>query len=226
MSRSDISRNPEMTPAQGGHLLSIAMREYEEGLDFLARERADGELERQLPGLHRIFGDLIAMLPDPNGIYKKPEEFPIAAAVAKKDTNGQLVVVAKSLNRVNELSNSKKHAEDLVLDEAQRVAGNKHLHGHYLISTCEGCLQCTGAAINTEVDGVIFGATHADLTGKHARIGDKFKPYRTSPDFFDSRRHLEAAGILVIGGFMRDEVLEAMRRSPSTTASYYSDPDA
>lgn len=199
-------------------------RDYLEGLDFLAKERHMAELEAKLPGLTRVFKSLIQKLPEPN--RKGNPEFPVAACVVGKDANGNLEVVSSSLQRVNELNDSIEHAEMLALHEAQKVTGSKHLTDHILLTTLEPCVQCCGAAYNTEVDSVIYAVDHADVEGQHALVDSQFKPWRISPEGHDARTLLPSLGLTVVSGFMREETLNVMNRTPVNWNEYYRDSNA
>lgn len=223
-SRSSSSISHE----QADDLLRTLGDEYVEGLEFSANERSEAqeraEIESQLPGVTKLFASLIERLPSPYS--SEATEFPIAAMVVRRTEDGGLVIVSSATNQVNKASDSLEHAETVALREAQERAGSKHLPDHFLLSTVEPCTQCCGAAVNTEVSGVVYGATHGDIAGTHALVDGKYKPFRTSPDTFDAKTYLESQpDMLVVGGFMEDEVKERMTRVPTSFKEYYSDPD-
>lgn len=200
--------------------------EHLEGLEFLEKERVERNLEKQLPGIKRIFEHLIALLPDPNNVYGNTTEFPVAASVIRKGANGKVEVVSTATNQVNTQKDSSAHAEVVALREAEQITGEKHLKGHYLLTTMEPCVMCSGAAINTEVDGVIYGATHDDVRGSHALVGKEYKPWRTSNGVFDTDSYLTDSGLLVVREFMEPDVLSALHRTAVSMKEYYGDPDA
>lgn len=226
---SDESRNPaSMSREQADDLLHKLEGEYVEGLEFAAGERREAqeraEIEAQLPGVTKLFESLIERLPSPYS--SEATEFPIAAMVVRKTEDGKLMVVSSATNQVNQSGNSLEHAETVALREAQEKEGSKHLSDHFLLSTVEPCTQCCGAAVNTEVSGVVYGVTHADVAGTHALVDGQYKPFRTSPDTFDAKAYLESQpDMLVIGGFMEDGIKERMTRVPTSFKEYYLDPD-
>ncbi len=203
------------------------VRDYLEGMDYEAERHASAELETELPGLHQAFERLISLLPDPNSIYVASGEFPVVAAVVRIGSNGNLELVSTSTNRVNEKGDSIAHAEIEALKEAQKISGTKHLKDHFLLTTLEPCIMCSGAIINTEVSGLIYGAKHDDVASEHALVNGQYKPYRTSPKGFDADTYLASfPNTRVINNFMKSKVLQKMRRTPVTLDEHYRDPDA
>lgn len=224
----EVKSTAPMSREQANDLLRTLEGEYVEGLELSAKERNEAkeraEIEAQLPGITKLFESLIENLPSPYS--SDATEFPIAAMVVRKTEEGKLIVVSSSTNQVNKSGNSLEHAETVALREAQEKEGSKHLADHFLLSTVEPCTQCCGAAVNTEVSGVVYGATHADVAGTHALVDGQYKPFRTSPDTFDAKVYLGSQpDMLVIGGFMEDEIKERMTRVPTSFKEYYSDPD-
>lgn len=181
-------------------------REYISGNPARDRIIALEKLGLEPSAVGFIFGQLIELLPDPNA---NATEFPFAAGVFFKKLNGMLKVISTSTNRVNELNDSTAHAELLALREAEEITGSKHLDGHFLASTHELCVMCCGAAANTDVDGVIYGASHNDIRGHHSLVNGEYRPYRTSPPSFHAENFLADSGIVVVSGFLSEEVLAA-----------------
>jgi tRNA(adenine34) deaminase len=217
-----------MSREQADSLLHTLEGEYVEGLELSAQERDKAkeraEIEAQLPGVTEMFESLIERLPSPYS--SEATEFPIGAMVVRKTEEGKLIIVSLASNQVNKAGDSLEHAETVALREAQEAAGSKHLTDHFLLSTVEPCTQCCGAAVNTEVSGVVYGATHADVAGTHALVDGQYKPFRTSPDTFDAKTYLGSQpDMLVIGGFMEDEIKERMTRVPTSFKEHYLDPD-
>lgn len=198
--------------------------EHVEGLNFLEQERQRKELEAQLPGITRVFKDLIGQLPSPN--LSDVTEFPVAACVVKKGDNGLVEVVSTAANATNRRSDSTAHAELEAIKAAEDVTGTKHLEGQFLLTTLEPCTMCCGAAVNADLAGVVYGTRHDDVENTHALVGGQFKPYRTSPESFNADDYLTDSGLIVVGSFMRTETLDAIHRTPVSIADYYRDPDA
>lgn len=163
------------------------------------------------------------MLPDPND--RSNTEFPVAAAVVKKGEQGRLVVVATATNACNEKVDSTAHAELEAIRKAGKIADNKNLDGYFLLSTLEPCMMCVGGIENTELSGVIYGAAHEDVAGRHAAVNGEFKPFRVSGNGFNAKDELEGKGIDTVSGFMRDEVVAKLTRTPVNWREYYTDPD-
>ncbi len=197
--------------------------EHLEGLDSLAKEREIAELESQLPGLQKAFRDLISQGQPP---YSGSSEFPVAAKIVRVGANGKLETLSSSRNRVNLNSDSTAHADFEVIRDALSAADEKHLPDAWLLSTVEPCAMCSGAAVNASLEGVIYGATHKDMEGRHMLIDGEYKPFRTSPESFSADEYLLDSGLIVVSGFMRDEVLSSMARPHGSWAGYYSDPDS
>ena len=219
------------TEAQARDLLRVLADEHLEGLRIESQDRAErkarAELEQRLPGLSQEFEHLIRRLTDPNSSTVISLEFPVVASIVILGPDGKLIEVASSTNQVNATGDSTAHAEIIALREAQAKSGDKHLKDHYLLSTLEPCVMCCGALVNTEVSGLVYAADHSDVEGKHALVGGKYKPYRTSPGSFNTSEYLGAnPDLLVVGGFMRDEILARLKRTTVNFNEYYRDPDA
>ena len=84
-------------------------------------------------------------------------DVPIGAVLI--DSDG--VVVARNHNRREERSDPTAHAEMLVLSDVAQANDDWRLTGYTLIVTLEPCAMCAGAAINSRVDRIVYGA--ADL---------------------------------------------------------------
>ena len=84
-------------------------------------------------------------------------DVPIGAVLI--DSDG--VVVARNHNRREERSDPTAHAEMLVLSEFAQTNEDWRLVGYTLIVTLEPCAMCAGAAVNSRVDRIVYGA--ADL---------------------------------------------------------------
>lgn len=196
--------------------------DYTRGLDWPAADQRFRELEAAVPGIRSVMELLIEMLPDP---HYGNNEFPVAAAVVSIQ-DARAKVISHATNATNRDGSSFSHAEMLALRAAEDTIHSKHLSGLVLMTTLEPCIMCCGAAINTDVSRVIAGAMHRDVAGQHARVGGIYKPWRTSPGDFDSSRHLHGANIKTNYGYMADEVLRRVLRTPINWRDHYSDPDA
>lgn len=195
--------------------------DYTEGLDHITHERDMFDIESRFPGLNHTFDKLIDSLPDPN---KGSTEFPISAAVIERTKSG-IEVVSFATNRTNTSGDSTKHAEMIALQEAMAKWGSKHLDGLGIVSTCEPCVMCTGAILNCEVPDVIYATPQRSMLGKHALIGESFKPWRVSGESFNAKEYLEPFGMSVIEGYRSKDVANKLKRTPVNWLEYYNDPD-
>ena len=84
---------------------------------------------------------------------------PFGCAIARE---GQLLAVAH--NTVWQTTDITAHAEVNALRDACREAGNIHLEGCIVATTCEPCPMCMAALHWARVATVYYGATIADAT--------------------------------------------------------------
>jgi len=82
---------------------------------------------------------------------------PFGCAIAVGDR-----VLAAAHNCVLAATDITAHAEIIALRAACRQAGQIHLPGAIVATTCEPCAMCTGGLHWARVDTVYFGATIAD----------------------------------------------------------------
>ena len=129
-------------------------------------------------------------------------------AVITEAVTGKLVAVG--VNRVVPSNNSALHAEMVAFMMAQAALGSFTLAapgmpGHELATSCEPCAMCLGATLWSGVKRAIAGATREDAPRLHFDEG---------PVFPQSIAYLEARGITIVRGVLRDEanaVLELYR---------------
>ncbi|MFW6078144.1 MAG: nucleoside deaminase [Gemmatimonadota bacterium] len=123
---------------------------------------------------------------------------PFGAAVFEAET-GRLVSVG--VNRVVPLRNALLHAEVVALMRAHERVGSYTLRGdglprHELVTSCEPCAMCLGAALWSGVGRLVAGATREDAE----RLG-----FDEGPVFEESYAYLERRGIEVVRGLRREE---------------------
>jgi tRNA(Arg) A34 adenosine deaminase TadA len=123
---------------------------------------------------------------------------PFGAAVFEAQT-GRLVGVGT--NAVVRLNNSSAHAEIVALMMAQAARRTFTLQAdtmprHELFSSCEPCAMCLGATLWSGVTRLVFAATRDDAT----RLS-----FDEGPVFPESYAYLEARGITIERGRLRDE---------------------
>lgn len=132
---------------------------------------------------------------------------PFGAAILEADT-GRLVSVG--VNSVVRLTNCALHAEMVAFMMAQRRVGSftlhaPHLPAHELVTSCEPCAMCLGAALWSGVRRMVCGAARDDATRLHFEEG---------PVFPESYQYLEERGLRIVRHVLRDEaraVLELYR---------------
>jgi tRNA(Arg) A34 adenosine deaminase TadA len=134
---------------------------------------------------------------------------PFGAAVFESDSGA---LVAAGVNSVTRLHNAVLHAETLALMLAQHRLGSFTLSGpglpaHELVTSCEPCAMCLGAAFWSGVRRLVYGANRADATALSFDEG---------PVFPESYAYLEERGIAVVRDVLRADaaaVLELYRET-------------
>lgn len=81
-------------------------------------------------------------------------EVPIGALVVNNDGS----VLSSTHNRREELADPTAHAEILALREAATKLGSWRLQGCTLVVTLEPCAMCAGAAVNSRLQRIVYGA--------------------------------------------------------------------
>ena len=133
---------------------------------------------------------------------------PFGAAVFER-RRGALVAVG--VNSVERLQNSALHAEMVALMLAEQRVKSYTLHtpalpDHELVSSCEPCAMCLGAALWSGVRRLVYGADREDALRLHFEEG---------PVFPASFRYLEERGIEIVPDFLREEAREVLDRYAS-----------
>jgi tRNA(Arg) A34 adenosine deaminase TadA len=128
---------------------------------------------------------------------------PFGAIVVERDTG---LVVGAGVNSVVRLNNSAMHAEVLAIMTAQHARGSYTLHGpelpaHELVTSCEPCAMCLGAALWSGVRRLVCGAAREDANSIQFDEG---------PVFEKSYRYLEERGISVTRGVLREEARQVL----------------
>jgi tRNA(Arg) A34 adenosine deaminase TadA len=114
--------------------------------------------------------------------------------------------VAAGVNSVTRLATSVLHAEVMAIMLAQHRVGSYTLAGaglprHELVTSCEPCAMCLGAAFWSGVRRLVCGATRDDAMG----LG-----FDEGPVFPASYEYLAARGITVTRQVLRPEAREVM----------------
>lgn len=123
---------------------------------------------------------------------------PFAAVVVER-ASGALVGVG--MNSVVRLNNSTLHGEMVAFMMAQQRVGSYSLAApglpeHELVTSCEPCAMCLGAALWSGVKRIVMGALRDDVTKLEFDEGPVF------PQSYD---YLEQRGIAIVRGVLRDE---------------------
>ncbi len=132
---------------------------------------------------------------------------PFGAAVFES-ASGALVAVG--VNSVVRLNNCALHGEMLAIMMAQRRLGSWTLGApgmpaHDLVSSCDACAMCLGATLWSGVKRLVCGAHRDDAS----RLD-----FEEGPVFPESLAYLEARGVAIVRGVLREEargVLELYR---------------
>jgi len=128
---------------------------------------------------------------------------PFGALVVERDSGR---IVSAGTNSVLRYNNSVLHGETVALMMAQQRLGSFTLHrddfpAHELVTSCEPCAMCLGAAHWSGVRSLVCGATRDDATSTNFDEG---------PVFPESYAYLEERGIEIVRGVLRDEALAVL----------------
>ena len=134
---------------------------------------------------------------------------PFGAAIVETVT-GRLVAVG--MNSVVRFNNCTLHGEMVAFMMAQQrlrsfTLGAEGMPSHDLVTSCEPCAMCLGAALWSGVRRVLCGAARDDAS----RLD-----FDEGPVFPESYRYLESRGITIVRNVLRQEarsVLELYRAS-------------
>ncbi len=115
-------------------------------------------------------------------------------------------LIAAGVNSVTRLNNSVLHAETLALMFAQARLGTYALgsegdESYLLVTSCEPCAMCLGAALWSGVRGLVCGATKEDATA----VG-----FDEGPVFAESWTYLEQRGVRAARGVLRAEAVAVL----------------
>lgn len=129
---------------------------------------------------------------------------PFGAIVVERDSGR---VVGAGVNSVVRLNNCAMHAEMFAIMTAQQRVASYTLHApelpvHELITSCEPCAMCLGASLWSGVRRIVCGAGREDASSIHFDEG---------PVFEQSYRYLEARGVAITRGVLREEARQVLR---------------
>ena len=139
---------------------------------------------------------------------------PFGAVIVEADAGR---VVAAGINSVTRLATSVLHAEVLAILLAQRRVASYTLASpgmprHELVTSCDPCAMCLGAAFWSGIRRLVCGATREDATA----VG-----FDEGPVFPESYAYLESRGIAVRRGVLREEAREVLERYRRTGGPVY-----
>ena len=128
---------------------------------------------------------------------------PFGALIVERDT-GRLVSVG--MNSVVRLHNCTLHGEMVAFMMAQQRLGSFTLHApgmpvHELVTSCEPCAMCLGAALWSGVRRIVMGAAREDAS--------RLK-FEEGPVFPESYAYLEDRGIDIVRNVLRAEAREVL----------------
>jgi tRNA(Arg) A34 adenosine deaminase TadA len=125
--------------------------------------------------------------------------------------------IAVGVNLVEQMRNAILHAEIVALMLAQRLLnryslGDADLPPHALVSSCEPCAMCLGAAMWSGVRRLVCGATREDAQ----RVG-----FDEGPVFPESYRYLEQRGMTIVREVHREEAAAVLARYGAQGGTIY-----
>ena len=85
-------------------------------------------------------------------------ETPVGAVIVR---DGE--IIASAHNMTERLKDSTAHAELLAIQAAEKATGDRRLTGCALYVTMEPCPMCAGAALNSRIEEIVFGAWDPEM---------------------------------------------------------------
>ena len=139
---------------------------------------------------------------------------PFGACIFEWDS-GRLVAVG--VNSVVRLNNCTLHGEMVAFMMAQARLGSFSLRSeggpaHELVTSCEPCAMCLGATLWSGVRRVVCGAHRDDA---------RRLKFEEGPVFPESHAYLEARGIEIVHGVLREEANAVLELYRSTSGIIY-----
>jgi len=123
---------------------------------------------------------------------------PFGAAIFERES-GRLVSIG--VNAVVSAGNSILHAEIVAIALAHRQVGSwtlgaSGMPAHELVTSCDPCAMCLGASLWSGVSRIVTGALREDASA----LG-----FDEGPVFPQSHAYLQARGVEIVRGVLRDE---------------------
>ena len=139
---------------------------------------------------------------------------PFGALIVERDSGR---IVAAGANSVVRLSNCTLHGEMVAFMMAQTrlrsfTLAAPSMPSHDLITSCEPCAMCLGAALWSGVKRVVCGATREDATRLNFEEG---------PVFPESYAYLEQRGVEIVRNVLRAEARAVLERYRARGGAIY-----
>jgi tRNA(Arg) A34 adenosine deaminase TadA len=139
---------------------------------------------------------------------------PFGALIVESETGR---IVAAGTNSVLRLNNSTLHGEMIAFMVAQQRLGSFSLSApgmpaHELVTSCEPCAMCLGAALWSGVSRIVCGASREDATRLRFEEG---------PVFPQSYAYLEARGVTFTRNVLREEARAVLERYRARGGAIY-----
>ena len=130
---------------------------------------------------------------------READDVPVGALVA--DAEGRVIGEGRNLREATH--DPTAHAEVVAMREAAASLGSWNLAGCTLVVTLEPCTMCAGAAVQSRVDRVVYGARD-DKAGAVGSLWDVVRDRRLNhrPEVVEGVLAQECAGLLT--DFFRD----------------------
>jgi tRNA(Arg) A34 adenosine deaminase TadA len=138
--------------------------------------------------------------------------YPQAAAVG---LDGELLALQTS--RLPGGTDPSAHPEMEAIRSAAARIGSRYLHGAVLYSTVEPCPMCTSVAIWARMQGIVYGASQAEVV---AFAQERSTPTLTWRQIRIGAAEVTAAGephLWVVGGVLREECLSLLNLTQERT---------
>lgn len=140
---------------------------------------------------------------------------PFGAGIFEATSNR---LISVGVNMVERLNNSALHAEMVAFMMAQArlksfTLGADGLPRHELVTSCEPCAMCLGAALWSGVTRIVRGARRADA--------ERLK-FDEGPVFEESYQYLQDRGIEITRGVHRDQANQVFELYAQTGGLIYS----
>lgn len=126
-------------------------------------------------------------------------------------------IVAVGMNSVVRLHNCTLHGEMVAIMMAQARAQSftlaaKGMPAHDLVTSCEPCAMCLGAALWSGVKRIVCGAAREDAT--------RLK-FEEGPVFPESYKYLADRGVAIVHNVLRAEARDVLERYRATGGKIY-----